>query len=115
MRPATLPTGSPTDRRIAPRRQPTLGTVCRLDPEPDGSPTIGLVWNLSTTGISMLLHSPRDPGSMLPGELETVADGHVLAVTMTVIHVKKLETGDYFLGAHFQRPLTPDEMQPFVV
>lgn len=111
---ATVSTDSPGERRIAPRRQPAMGTVCRLDPGPDGEPRIGLVWNISATGISMLLHEPREPGSLIPGELETVAGGNILAVTMHVVHVKQLGNGDYFLGGHFQRPLTADEMQPFV-
>jgi len=111
---ATLPASVPSDRRIATRRQPAMGTVCRLDPGHNGEPRIGLVWNISATGISMLLNEPPEAGSLLPGELETVTGGHVLPVTMTVIHVKKLETGDFFLGAHFEHPITADEMRPFV-
>ena len=34
---------------------------------------------------------------------------------MRVVHTKKLETGDYFLGAHFDQPLTAAELKPFVV
>ena len=38
----------------------------------------------------------------------------MLRVAMKVIHVKPLETGDFFIGAHFERPLASDEMKPFI-
>ena len=102
------------ERRIAPRRQPAMGTICRLDDPPGGKPGLGLIWNISTTGISMLLHAPSEAGVRLSGVLETMADGHALPVAMRVVHVKKLETGDYFVGAQFDRPLAAEEMKPFV-
>jgi hypothetical protein len=33
---------------------------------------------------------------------------------MRVAHLRRLHTGDYFLGGHFQRALTPQELRPFV-
>ncbi len=110
---ATKTPAPPTERRIAPRRQPAMGTICRLD-DGNGKDEVGLVWNISTTGISMLLHDARDAGVHLEGTLETMDDGQSLPVAMRVVHVKLLETGDYFLGAHFDRPLTEDQMNPFV-
>lgn len=110
----TLTTHAPAaERRIAPRRQPAMGTICRLE-NGNGADDLGLVWNISTTGISMLLHDPRQTGTHLEGILETMDDGPSLPVGMSVVHVKLLETGDYFLGAHFDRPITDDEMKPFV-
>ncbi|MDY3553215.1 PilZ domain-containing protein [Gemmata sp. JC717] len=103
-----------TERRVAPRRQPAMGTVLRLD-APDGGPSsVALVWNISTTGISMLLHAPRPTGSELAGYLEPMLDEAMLRVRMKVVHVKLLDTGDYFVGAHFDRPLTTEELKPFV-
>lgn len=109
----SAPAAPPTDRRIAPRRQPAMGTVCRLD-EGAATPALGLVWNISTTGLSLLLPDPRDSGTTIAGRLEAEVGGHVLPVRFRVIHVKKLGTGDYFIGAQFDRPLTDDEMRPFV-
>ena len=110
---ATKTPAPPSERRVAPRRQPAMGTVCRLTNGHD-TDDIGLVWNISTTGISMLLHDPRETGNHLEGTLETMDDGPSLPIAMRVVHVKRLETGDYFLGAHFDRPITEDQMQPFV-
>jgi hypothetical protein len=101
------------DRRIASRRQPAMGTVCRFDPALDVGHAGGLVWNISATGVSMLVTDPPAVGAVLAGQLEAEA-GHALPVLFRVVHVKELESGDYFLGAQFARPLTAAELKPFV-
>jgi hypothetical protein len=108
---ATAPTSA--ERRVAPRRQPAMGTLFRLDT--DGPPEIGLIWNISRSGVSMLRNEPPESGARITGLLETMTDSHALRVGMTVIHVKKLDTGDYFVGGHFDQPLTDDQLKPFVV
>lgn len=112
--PPAPPADAAADRRTAPRRQPAMGTVCRLPTDAGKLDAIGLVWNISQSGVSMLLPEPREAGATLPGELQTVTGGHSLPVTMRVVHVKQLESGDYFVGAQFQQPLAADEMRPFV-
>jgi len=103
---------SAPERRVA-HRHPALGTVCRLDTEPNKQST-ALVWNISASGVSMLVPKPLEPGSGVHGVLETIRGRHPLPVDMHVVHVKQLETGDYWMGAHFDRPLTTAEMKPFV-
>lgn len=110
---ATSPPDPTSERRVAPRRQPAMGTVCRLDSPDTGPAALALVWNISTTGISMLLHAPRDTGSPMSGFLETMVGEAMLRVAMKVVHVKALDTGDFFVGAHFDRPLSADEIKPF--
>jgi hypothetical protein len=110
---AEVPAPTGTERRIAPRRQPAMGTVLRLDAA-DGGTELALVWNISRSGVSMLLHEPRPQGERLAGLLDSVTEDHCLPVRMRVIHVRELETGDYVLGAHFDRPLTEEELTPFV-
>jgi hypothetical protein len=91
-----------------------MGAVCRLD-SPDGGPGgLVLVWNISLTGISMLAAESRPAGAVLTGYLEKTEGEHMLRVSMRVVHSKLLGTGDYFLGAHFDHPLTADELKPFV-
>jgi hypothetical protein len=111
--PATIPADS-TERRAAPRRQPAMGTVCRLDSDDGGPAAIVLVWNISTTGISVLSADARMTGTPLTGYLEKTEGDHMLRVAMRVVHAKQLETGDFFLGAHFDRALTAEELKPFV-
>jgi PilZ domain len=107
-------TAPPTNRRSALRRQATLGTVCRLAFGPAGATHLGLVWNLSSSGVSMLLPEPPERDAVLAVELATTDDRVSLPITLRVVHVRPIRTGDFFLGAQFQRPLTPAEMRPFL-
>ncbi len=91
-----------------------MGTICRIDSGGSGKPTIGLLWNISVTGVSMLLHEPLEAGSTVSGMLETLTGNHTLPVSGRVIHLKQLETGDYFMGAHFAQPIRDEDMKPFV-
>ncbi|HEX4591343.1 MAG TPA: PilZ domain-containing protein, partial [Gemmataceae bacterium] len=100
-----------TDRRSAVRRQPTVGTVCRLDPQTGG---IGLVWNISTGGVSMLLSNSVDRGATVKGVLATATEQFALPVTVRVTHVAPLQTGDFLVGGQFDRPLRAEEMRHFV-
>jgi hypothetical protein len=89
-----------------------MGALFRLDT--DGPPEIGLIWNISRSGISMLRNDPPAAGDHLAGLLETMTDAHALRVGLTVVHVTKLDTGDYFVGGHFDRPLTDEQLRPYV-
>jgi len=110
---STTATLNGADRRTTARRQPTLGTVCRM--EPDGKPPrVGLVWNISTGGFSMLFNSRLDRGATLNGVLATSIDGFSVAVTMRVAHVAHLQTGDYLIGTQFDRPLGEDQISHFL-
>src|SRR5262245_19996151 len=91
---------SSRERRVAQRRQPALGTLFRLDTVSRSPAHLGLVWNLSTSGISMLSHEAFQPGTELRGELATMDATAVLPVAAKVVHLRKLETGDYMVGAH---------------
>lgn len=115
--PADPPAANPPpERRAATRFQPAFGTVCRLGrPDPGGQPTLGLVWNISETGVSMLLADPPEKGAQLDGELTTESGGAGLPVSLRVVHVREMPMGDFFLGAQFARPLAPDELRPFLL
>lgn len=101
------------ERRSAPRRQPAVNTLFRFDSS-GGPQALALVWNISTTGISVLVPEPHAPALALTGYLDTTQGDHVRAVTLHVVHCKRLETGDYALGARFERPLTEEELRPFI-
>jgi PilZ domain len=108
------PAAARPERRRSPRRQPTRGTVCKLTAGSGENIGLGLVWNISQTGVSMLLGKPLPPGTELKAEL-VAGDGHTsLGMSLKVAHLSKLATGDYFIGSQFDRQLTLQEMQPFV-
>ncbi len=108
----TIP-ARPAERRVASRFQPTFGTVCRLDRSP-ARRGVGLVWDISLTGVSMLMAHPPEAGDMLPAELSVESEGNLLPISLRVVHVRPVSTGDFFVGAHFSRQLAPEEMAPFV-
>jgi hypothetical protein len=101
------------ERRMSRRRQPTLGTLGRLALK-TGERLIGLVWNISPTGLSMLVNRRLELGASFPIELSTRDEAHVLSETFCVAHVLQMRTGDYVVGGFFGRNLTPAEMSPFV-
>src|SRR6478609_4328773 len=95
------------ERRVARRFQPAFGTVYRLSDTQDA-----LVWNVSTTGVSMFVATPPQAGSNVPGALVIAAGDTVVLAPIRVVHIRKVETGDYVVGAQFERPLTLDDLQP---
>jgi hypothetical protein len=117
MNTATLPAPAEalvSNRRVAPRFQPAFGTICRIPANtPADSAIVGLVWNISETGVSMLMGNPPKAGSEVPGELTAGSGEKVLSVTLRVVHVRPIETGDFVLGAQFERPLNPEEIEMF--
>ena len=104
----------PAERRAATRRQPTLGTICRVTLD-GGENLIGLVWNISTSGLSMLVHRQLVAGTVLQGLLSTSNEQSSLAIAFRVAHVGPLRTGDYIIGGPFLHPLDIGEMEPFVI
>ncbi|MBN9520166.1 PilZ domain-containing protein [bacterium] len=103
---------APPERRVATRYKPAFGTVCRIGP---GRPTHALVWNISETGLSMLLGDPPEPGEVRPAELAHEGAASGLPVWLRVIHVRQVSTGDYQVGAQFDRRLNPDELSQFLL
>lgn len=104
---------APADRRSAARRQATLGTVCRLTSADGADLGTGLVWNLSTQGVSLLLGQPLERGSVALGALIR-DEGQAIERGLRVVHVTPLAAGDYALGCQFDHALTADEMNPFL-
>src|SRR5476649_387116 len=108
----TTKTGA--DRRTAPRRQPTLGTVCRLEAKAGKDGGVALVWNISAGGVSMLFNDSMERGATVKGVLATSTDGFALPVTVKVTHVAHLMTGDYLIGCQFDEPIGADAMKHFI-
>ena len=99
------------DRRAKPRFQPTFGTTCRLL---QASPQRGLVWDISIYGVGLLLPVEPAPGEVIPIELLTESGAAPISVPIQVVYRRKLSTGDYFVGARFERTLTEAEVEPLI-
>ena len=107
---ATMEAPQTQERRRAARRQPAQGTTYTL-PTAGG---LGLVWNISESGVSMLLPAPLEAGTRIDGTLVAADGTTTLPTPVRVAHVKQIQTGDYFLGAQFAAPLTAEQLRPFL-
>jgi PilZ domain len=101
------------ERRRAVRRQPTQNTVCRLTDLHGDEIACGLVWNISATGVSMLLNVAVAPGTLIGADLRNAA-GQTVRTGLSVVHLSPLRTGDYVLGGQFSEPLSESELRQFV-
>jgi hypothetical protein len=114
---AVVPSAPPNsaERRIAARLQPALGTVCKLLPRADAEHhAIGLVWNISETGVSMLMAEQPARETELAGELLLESGGAGLPIKLRIVHIRAVPTGDYFIGAQFACPIEPGELRRFL-
>ena len=101
------------ERRSATRRKPTRETMCRLIDDSDESLGVGLLWNISATGVSMLSSVAVAAEEEL--SIEIFGNGSTLCVGIRVVHHGVLSTGDFILGAQFDRQLHEAELRPFVL
>src|SRR5262245_9509717 len=110
---APTPPTSP-DRRRAARRRPARNTIGRLSGIADGRELArGLVWDVSTTGVCLLLTDRVEPGTLARAEL-TNGGGAAVCRVLRVVRLSRLGTGEYALGAQFVRPLGEEELGAFV-
>lgn len=101
------------ERRHAPRRQPAIGTVCQFSSKSKVG-RLGLVWNISTTGVSILSSKTCPPGVNLEGDLQTLDSQSILPIQFEVAHVKELGTGDFVLAGPFPKALPASKIKPFI-
>jgi hypothetical protein len=113
MKTATKRIDKPSERRRAPRRQPALGTICQFAPT-SALQGLGLVWNISTSGVSVLANRPCAAGVRLDAELRTLDERATLPITFDVAHVKELGTGDYVIAGPFPKILAAAQIKPFI-
>lgn len=97
-----------TDRRIKNRFQPAFGATCQY------KNSTGLIWDISPEGLGLLLPFAPPLGETTSITLETETNPEVLSVRIEVAHVRSLSSGDYFVGARFERMLTGAEIEPFI-
>jgi hypothetical protein len=107
-------TANPVDRRSSHRRQPAVGTICRLVFGDDERSGLGLVWNISNGGVSLLTTEPIEPGSAVQGQLETLNGQCILQIHFHVAHLTKLQTGDYCVGGRFDHAIDDAIIKPFL-
>ena len=96
-----------SDRRGSVRFVPASSTSCYTE-----SGGEGVLWDISATGLSMLVETPPLLGITLA--VEVASPWRVLTVKAQVAHVKQVAAGDYFVGMEFASPLDVAEFEAFV-
>ncbi|AMV23698.1 PilZ domain protein [Gemmata sp. SH-PL17] len=95
------------NRRGSVRFVPATSTSCYTE-----SGGEGVLWDISATGLSMLVDTPPLLGVTLT--VEVTSSWRVLTVKAQVAHVKQVAAGDYFVGMEFASPLALEEIEPFI-
>src|SRR5262245_39067704 len=113
MKTAVKRLAKPSERRRAPRRQPAIGTICQFTPS-SAVTGLGLVWNISTSGVSVLANKSCDAGIRLEARLKTLDERATLPISFDVAHVKALETGDYVIAGPFPKLVAAAKIKPFI-
>jgi hypothetical protein len=103
------------ERRGAKRLAPGHPTPCLLQAPGAPRPISAWVHNLSVRGVGLLTHQEFPPGTTVQILLVNAAHVYALSVDMTVVRCFRIVSGDFFVGARFDRVLRPDELMPFMV
>ena len=84
----TAPTTT-VERRLAARRQPAMGTIFRHD-----GAVPGLVWNISTGGLSLLVADPPERGTTVRGALATAVEAGLLEASAGTLEFRHALIGE---------------------
>jgi hypothetical protein len=114
-RTGAAPSRSRTERRGAKRLAPGHPTPCLLQAAGAPRPSPAWVHNLSVKGVGLLTRQEFPAGTKVQILLVNAAHVYALSVDMTVIRCFRIVSGDFFLGARFDRVLQPEELMPFMV
>jgi hypothetical protein len=103
------------ERRTANRIRPLSLMACRIS-HPDGSPVgMGVVHDLSTTGVCLLVGVGRKPGDLLEVLLTNAGCTYALSIRLEVVRCHSLVSGAFYVAGRFDHALEPLEMQPLLL
>lgn len=106
---------SRSDRRQAKRFIPRQVSPCTLELPGENGPTAAWVHNLSALGVALLTDREYAADTVLQALLVNGPHTYSLRVAITVIRCFRVITGDFYVGARFDRPLDHDELLPFLI
>jgi hypothetical protein len=109
----TPPPGPKFERRS--ERRIRLGTIysCRLVAPPDLRCRAALVYDVSPTGIALVLPDPLPVGAILvvrPGGLTRPDE----VVGMRVRHIREMSDGRWLIGCSHAQEISPGELRPLL-
>ena len=105
--PATGCNSQTLDRRVSDRYPCPLGTSCRLMAAVGDEFWTTPVRNISPGGISLVVHYPFEPGTLLTVELLDQTTQHFSpTLQVRVVYTVEHPSGDWILGGSFTQRLS---------
>jgi hypothetical protein len=103
------------ERRAVKRLPPSQRTVCLVRGEGHSTASSLAVQNLSVKGAGLLADREFPVNSVLP--ILLVNGSHTCAVTLelNVVRCFRVASGHWFVGGPFAKPLTCEELIPFMM
>jgi hypothetical protein len=104
------------ERRNARRCAPSRVTTCSISTMEGQHLTNAQVYNLSSVGMGLLVAEPIKPGTTVRVSVTNAMCTFYLSLELFVVRCMRVPAGkDHFLGGQFERRLTCEELQPFIV
>jgi hypothetical protein len=103
------------ERRGSKRVAPAQRMVCLLSKPGESEQTGSVVQNLSIKGIGLQSERGYEPGEVLHALLVNAAHTFSVSVELRVSRCSHLTEKRYFVAGPFTRPLTHDEIVPFIL
>src|SRR5262245_20824094 len=97
-------------RRVAVRYRCHLATPARVAAGETEHPRLAWVYNLSTSGIGLLLEEPVEAAIVLEIDLITPA-GQRIMTRGRVAHASRRADGNWLVGCQFEQPIDPDQLE----
>ncbi len=95
-------------RRIAPAHR----TLC-LVPSTGGEKKTATVHNISNTGVAVQMDQAYAPGTHL--RVLLINEAHTFSLNAELDVIRSIRMGDhYVIAGHFRRPLSHEEVVPFI-
>lgn len=103
------------ERRGSKRLVPIHRALCTILPCDESEGTTAVVDNLSHKGIAVLAERDYDVGTLLPVLLANASHTFSLAVEIKVARVLRMGYNQYLVAGPFSRPLSHEEVVPFLL
>jgi hypothetical protein len=103
------------ERRSSRRVAPAHRTLCLILASGENEQTTAIVENLSNKGIAVLAERAYTPGAILNVLLVNASHTFSLAVEMKVTRSTRIGSDQYLIAGPFARPLSHEEVVPFIL
>lgn len=102
------------ERRAALRQLCGRDTLCRVICLVRRPPVAGVIRDISTTGIGLLMEKPVPPGTFLSVDVSRQNAEVEQPLTVRVVRFRRQENGQWLIGCSMLQPLSPDQVDDLI-